>query len=511
MRKTAAFLYPVLCLLSIGCGTAAAPATTTKAAPKTVEAPFRFNEVTVAELQRRMESGGLRAEALVEAYLEQIEKLNPKLNAVISLLPDAVAVARALDEERASQGPRGPLHGIPIIIKDNIAVVGVPNTAGSSALAGVPVTEDAPLVTALREAGAVILGKANLSEWANFRGRRSSSGWSAVGGQTRNPYVLDRTPCGSSSGSGVVVAANLTVLAIGTETDGSIVCPSAINGIVGLKPTVGAISGDGVVPISFTQDTAGPMARTVADVAAAFAALTSSAETLSPMPLNGIRLGVATNLASFTPGAEREFNATLDALRAAGAELVDVKLESPDGEKELKVLLHELAPTMEKYLAKYAPTAPVKSVDDLIRWNREHPEELRWYGQEWFEASVETGGIADPAYIKARNQNVAAARSMIDSVLADNRIVAILAPTRAAAWPIDTLHGDRALGGSSTTSAVAGYPILTLPMGFVEELPVGISLIGTADSEWRLLNVGASIEEARSVRKPPKMLPTLIP
>lgn len=479
-------------------------------APSPAVEEKELEEWSVTEAQAAMTRGELTAVDLTTRYLARIDRVDPRLNAIIATVPDALEQARRLDKERAAGQLRSPLHGIPVAIKDNVAVRGMPNTAGSLALIEVDATQDAPVIRSLREAGAVIVAKANLSEWANFRGRRSSSGWSAVGGQVRNPHVLDRSPCGSSSGSAVAVAANLAVLALGTETDGSIVCPSSATGIVGLKPTVGSLSGEGVIPISPTQDTVGPMARSVADVAAMFAALTGNDRSLQPMPLKGVRVGVAGNLVEISAEVKRVFEAAADALEQAGVELIDIELREPDGQTELEVLVREMGPAMASYLEAYTPEGAPKTLAELARFNRERAErELHWFGQEWFEMAVEAEPLDDAKFVKLRRDYQRDARAAIDDLLKEQKLVALLAPTTSPAWPIDLINGDHVLGGTSSTSAAAGYPIVSLPMGSVESLPVGMSLIGGNDSEWDLLDLAAAFEAVFVPRKPPAFLETL--
>lgn len=469
-----------------------------------------LEEWSVERAQAAMTRGELTAVELTTRYLARIDRVDPRLNAIIATVPDALEQAKRLDGERAAGRIRSPLHGIPVAVKDNIAVRGIPNTAGSLALIEIDATQDAPVIRSLREAGAVIVAKANLSEWANFRGRRSSSGWSAVGGQVRNPHVLDRSPCGSSSGSAVSVAANLSVLALGTETDGSIVCPASANGIVGLKPTVGSLSGDGVIPISPTQDTVGPMGRSVADVAAMFTALSGSDRSLEPTSLKGVRVGVARNLVKISAEVERVFEAAADVLEQAGVELVDVELREPNGQSELEVLIREMGPAMASYLEAYTPDRAPKTLAELARFNREQADrELRWFGQEWFEMAVEAKPLDDAKFVKLRRDYRRDARAAIDDLLKDQKLVALIAPTTSPAWPIDLINGDHVLGGTSSTSAAAGYPIVSLPMGSVESLPVGMSLIGSKDSEWDLLGLAIAFESAFAPRKTPAFLETL--
>ncbi len=369
----------------------------------------------------------------------------------------------------------------------------------------------APVLERLREAGAVLLGKANLSEWANFRGKRSSSGFSARGGQTRNPYVLDRSPCGSSSGSAVAVSANLAMVALGTETDGSIVCPASATGIVGLKPGTGKLPGDGIIPISATQDTAGPMGRTVADVATLYGALRAEARELTRRPLTGVRMGVVEDLPRFTAETQRLYRRATAALADAGAVLVPIaRLPNYDRAFELELFLRELSPSLELYLAEYTGEGAPKDLDAIIAFNEMHAaEELRWYGQEYLLAARDARAADDPEFQRRIAEYREHARAALDDVLEEDQLVAILMPTGAPAWPIDLVNGDHFIGGSSGTAAAAGYPIVSLPMGSVEGLPVGMSLIGTKNSEWRLLELAASIEERWGARVVPTFRATL--
>jgi amidase len=486
---------------------------------------FAFEGSTIAELGSMLAAGELTARALADAYLDRIEEVDrggPELRSVIQVNPDALELADALDRERREGRVRGPLHGIPVVVKDNLDTAdGMRTTAGSLALLGSKPPRDALVVQRLREAGAVILGKANLSEWANFRSTHSSSGWSAVGGQCRNPYVLDRNPCGSSSGSAVAVSADLCVAAIGTETDGSIVCPSSINGIVGVKPTVGRVSGRGIVPISHTQDTAGPMARTMADATVVLAAIAepdAPAGRLEPGPLHahavrGARIGAARNLAGFHPGVDALFEDALAALRDLGAEVVDpadvphaTELEGP----ELEVLLYEFKADLETYLASLEGDVP-RTLGELIGFNRTHADdEMRFFGQEHFEQAEVKGPLTDPAYTEA----LAICRRLsrdegLDAVLTEHRLDAIVAPTGGPAWLTDHLNGDHYVGGNTTPAAVAGYPSVTVPMGFASELPIGISFIGCAWSEPALIDLAFAFEHATGHRRPPRFLPSL--
>jgi amidase len=489
---------------------------------------YEVEEKSIAELQADMAAGVVTSETLVEAYLARIAAIDdagPTLNAVLSINPEAAEQARALDAERAAGAVRGPLHGVPILIKDNIETADpLPTTAGSLALAENVTGRDAPAAARLRAAGAVILGKTNLSEWANIRSSASTSGWSAVGGFTLNPYALDRNPCGSSSGSGAAVAASLAAAAVGTETDGSIVCPSAINGLVGIKPTVGLVSRTHIVPISASQDTAGPMTRSVADAAALLGAMAGSdpadpataeadayvadfAAALDPGALQGARLGAARFLAGYHAGTDARFDAALDALRAAGAEVVELE-EGPDedaiGQAELTVLLVELKAGLNAYLADAAPAVTARTLADVIAFNVATPEELAWFGQDLFERAEAMAGLEDPDYLKAleTSQRLAGPEG-IDALLTEHGLDAIVAPTTGPAWTTDVINGDHYAGSASGLPAVAGYPHVTVPMGAVGGMPVGLSFIGPKWSEARLIGLAYAYEQATHLRTPP--------
>jgi amidase len=512
---------------------AAVPAQAAVPAEPVVVPPFELDEVSVDELRKRMAGGEMSARRLVEAYLGRIAALDrrgPGLRSVIETNPEALPIADALDAERKAKGPRGPLHGIPVLVKDNIDTSDrMTTTAGSLALEGSTPPRDSHVAARLREAGAVILGKANLSEWANFRSTRSVSGWSARGGQCVNPYALDRNPCGSSSGSGVAVSANLVPLAVGTETDGSIVCPSTNSGIVGIKPTVGLVSRAGIVPISATQDTAGPMARTVADAAVLLQALAGVdtrdpatsrapataqyAKALDPDGLRGARLGVARNMAGFHPDTDRLFDEAVAEMKRRGAEIVD-PADVPNikelGDPELEVMLYEFKAGLNAYFASLGPKAPVKTLAEAIAFNdRNRDCEMPFFGQELFLKAEEKGPLATPAYRGAVDKCGRLSRAEgLDAVLEKNRLDALVAPTGAPAWVIDPVSGDHFVGGNSTPAAVAGYPTVTVPMGFVFGLPVGLSFIGRAWSEATLVRLAFAFEQATRHRRPPRFLRT---
>lgn len=504
-------------------------------APALVAAPFELEEVTAAELQAGMREGRWTAQSIAEAYLRRIEELDrdgPRLSTILETNPEALDIASRLDGERAARRVRGPLHGIPVILKDNVATADRMHTsAGSLALAGSVAPRDAFLVQRLREAGAVILAKANLSEWANFRSSHSSSGWSGRGGQTRNPYALDRNPCGSSSGSGAAASANLTALAIGTETDGSIVCPSSACGVVGIKPTVGLVSRAGIIPISHSQDTAGAMCRSVADAAlllgamagvdpadAATAASRGNARVdyatgLTPAGLRGARLGVARNFFGFDPAVDAIMEESLRAMREAGAEVIDpTEFDSKEsyGGSEFTVLLYEFKADLNAYLAELGEGTP-RTLAELIAYNEEHRErEMPYFGQDIFIQAQEKGPLTEKEYrdALARNQRLSRGEG-IDAVLREHRLDAVVAPTGGPAWLTDLVVGDHFGGGSSRPAAVAGYPSVTVPAGYVFGLPVGISFIGTAWSEPALLKFAYAFEQATRVRRPPRFLPTV--
>ena len=474
-----------------------------------------------------MTSGEATGHSLVEYYLNRIrryDKQGPKLNAVIELNPDALELAAALDEERRTSGSRGPLHGIPIMLKDNLDTADkMMTTAGSLALAGSKPKHDAPLVAKLRVAGAVVLGKTNLSEWANFRSPRSSSGWSSRGGQTRNPYALGRNPCGSSSGSGVAVSANLCAAAIGTETDGSIVCPAGVNGVVGLKPTVGLINGSGIIPIAHSQDTAGPMTRSVTDAAILLGVLadtepqhmTDYTQFLIADGLRGARIGVARAFFGFHERVDAVLEEALAAMRAEGAELVDVDLEpgAAYSESEFEVLLYEFKDGLNAYLQGLGSDAPSRSLGDIIAFSEKHAERVMpYFGQEYLLQAHLKGPLSEPAYRAALARNQRLSRSEgIDATLKQDGLEAIVAPTNGPAWTTDLINGDHVSGGSSSPAAVAGYPNLTVPAGFIEGLPVGISFFSTAYQEPTLFKLAFAFEQATKHRRPPKFLVSVTP
>jgi len=482
------------------------------------EAPMRTSSIVL---------DAASAESRARVALERIAELNPRLNAVIAVDPTAIAEARALDENPLA---RGPLYGMPVLIKDNIETRGpLPTTAGSLALAGNVTSREAPLVTGLRAAGAIILGKANLSEWANIRSSDSISGWSAIGGQTRNPYALNRNPCGSSSGSAVAVASGMVPAAIGTETDGSITCPAAINGIVGFKPSVGLVSRTHIVPISHSQDTPGPMTLNVRDAALIMNAIAGSdpadpataeadarrvdyAARLSPSALRGVRIGVMRFASGF--GTDAAFEEALATLRTQGAVLVDIA-EFPNrpeiSRNELLVLLAELKHGLDAYLATLPASVTVRTLEQLIAFNRDHAEvEMALFGQDLFERAQASGGL-DGEWRRARATSLRlAGPEGIDRLLREHELAALVGPTRSAAWLIDAVHGDQSPGGGGGgLAAVAGYPHLTVPMGQVRGLPVGLSFIGPKWSDALVLSLGYAYEQASNARFEPRFLPSV--
>jgi len=490
----------------------------------------------VREQQALMQTARLTAKTLVQRYLARIaavDRAGPRINAVIELNPDAVGIASELDRERKAGKVRGPLHGIPVLLKDNIATADrMSTTAGSLALDGVRATRDAFVAARLRAAGAIILGKTNLSEWANMRSTHSVSGWSGRGGQTRNPYALDRNTSGSSSGSGAAMAAGLATLAIGTETDGSIVSPSSICGIVGIKPTVGLVSRSGIIPIAHSQDTAGPMARTVADAALLLAAIAAAdpddaatqvgpgqgvdfAAALRADGLRGKRLGVARNFFGGNPAVDAVIEAELAILRAQGATLVDVQVPNVDkyGDSELAVLLSEFRSDLEAWFAAYAPHAPVRTMADVIVFNDRHAaRELRHFGQEHLIAAQARPGLEDRAYREALANNHRYSRAEgIDQVLGEHRLDALVAPTGGTGWLTDYINGDHDGPGFSSPAAVAGYPHVTVPAGFVHGLPVGLSFVGGAWTEAALIAMAHAYEQASRRRRPPTFAASVNP
>jgi len=497
---------------------------------------FELDEITISELQDGMQSGKLTAQSLVEKYSErihQIDKNGPAVNSVIEMNPDAPSIAAALDRERKTKGPRGPLHGIPVLIKDNIATGDrMMTTAGSLALVGSKEPKDSFVAQKLRAAGAVILGKTNLSEWANMRSSHSTSGWSGRGGLTKNPYALDRNPCGSSSGTGAGISANLAAVGIGTETDGSIVCPSSSNGLVGIKPTVGLVSRSRIIPISHSQDTAGPMCRTVRDAAILLGALTGvdpddSATAASagksqtdysrycdPNGLKGARIGVVRKYFGFSEAVDRLMEQALDVMKRQGATLVDPADLPSHGkfdESEGTVLSYEYKADLNAYLAQLGPGAPVHSMKEVIEFNdRNREKEMPYFGQDLMLKAEARGPLTDKEYVDALAKNHQLARTEgIDAVMDKNRLDALVAPTGSPAWVTDLVNGDHFSGGSSNVAAVAGYPNINVTAGLIFGLPVGISFFGRAWSEAVLIKLAYAFEQATKARQQPRFLPTL--
>jgi amidase len=524
---------------SVASGLAAAArplgAGTSSPAAPAGDRPFALAEATIADLQDGMKTGKWSARSITEAYLARIDAIDaagPALRSVLERNPDALAIADSLDRERKAGRVRGELHGIPVLVKDNIDTADrMATTAGSLALVGARPARDAEVVRRLREAGAVLLGKTNLSEWANIRSSTSTSGWSGRGGLTKNPWALDRNPCGSSSGSGAAVSANLCSVAVGTETDGSIVSPSSANGIVGVKPTVGLASRTGIIPISHSQDTPGPMARCVRDAAILLGALAGAdpgdeatgaadrrvapdyAAFLDPHGLEGARIGVVRGLFGFLDRVDAVMAEALAALRKAGAALVDPVELTPAakiGEPEGAVLHYELKADLNAYLARLGPGAPVKSLADVIAFNEKHAkEEMPYFGQDTFLKAEARGPLTSFEYLEALAKSRRLARTEgIDATMDKHKLDALVAPTLGPACVTDLLNGDRWLGDASTAPAVAGYPHVTVPAGFVFGLPVGLSFFGRAWSEGTLLKLAYAFEQATKHRRAPGFLPT---
>lgn len=494
---------------------------------------FDLEELTISDLQEGMKSGKFTAHSLVRKYLERVNDVDrggPKINSVIELNPEAAAIAEVLDQERKQGRVRGPLHGVPILIKDNIDTADrMMTTAGSLALEGSHAARDSFVAKKLREAGAVILGKTNLSEWANFRSSHSSSGWSGRGGQTKNPYILDRNPCGSSSGSGAAAAAGLCAAAIGTETDGSVVCPSSANSLVGIKPTVGLVSRAGIIPISHSQDTAGPMARTVRDAAILLGALTgidaNDAVTktsagksfadytrfLDKDGLRGARLGVARKSFGFNDGVDKLLNGLIGELKKLGAVILDpadIPTSGKFDDSELEVLLFEFKADLNAYLRRLGSSARVHSLKEVIEFNdKNRDREMPFFGQDLFIKAQAKGPLTSKAYLAALAKNHLLTRTQgIDFVMKKNRLDALIAPTGGPSWPTDWINGDHFTGGYSSASAIAGYPHITVPAGYVFGLPVGISFFGGAWSEPTLIKFAYAFEQATNARKAPRFL-----
>lgn len=498
--------------------------------------PFELEEITISELQDGMKSGRFTARSLVEQYsarIDEIDKRGPAVNAMIEMNPDALSIADSLDAERKAKGPRGPLHGIPVLMKDNIDTADrMMTTAGSLALVGSKPAKDSFVAQKLRAAGAVILGKTNLSEWANIRSSHSVSGWSGRGGLTKNPYALDRNACGSSSGTGAGISANLAAAGIGTETDGSIVCPSSSNGLAGIKPTVGLVSRSGIIPVSHSQDGAGPMCRTLRDAAILLSALTGvdpedSATAAStgkahpdysrfcdPNGLKGARIGVARKYFGFNDAVDALMHDVLDQMRQRGAILID-PADIPSFGKfdssELLVFLYELKADLNTYLARLGPRAPVHSLQEIIDFNeRNRDKEMPYFGQNFFVKAQTKGPLTEPEYLDAVANNRRLARAEgIDAVMDKFHLDAIVAPTGGPAWLTDLITGDHFSGGSSSAAAVAGYPNINVTAGSISGLPVGISFFGRAWSEPTLIKLAYAFEQATKARQAPRFLPSV--
>jgi len=521
--STLAPLYPAL----------GAARETTPTVPAAVVEPFELDEITIADLQDGMKSGKFTARSLVEKYssrIAEIDKSGPAINSILELNPDALSIAAALDEECKAKGPRGPMHGIPVLIKDNIDTADkMMTTAGSLALVGSKPPQDSGVAQKLRAAGAVILGKTNLSEWANIRSSHSTSGWSGRGGLTKNPYALDRNPCGSSSGTGAGISANLCAVGIGTETDGSIVCPSSSNGLAGIKPTVGLVSRGGIIPISHSQDGAGPMCRTIHDAAILLGALTGVdpqdsataagvgksftdyTQFCDPNGLKSARIGVARKYFGFSDTVDALMEQALDAMKKQGATLVDpadIETLGKFDDSELLVFLYELKADLNAYLARLGPEAPVHTLQDIIDFNdRNRQKEMPYFGQDLFLKAQAKGPLTEKAYLDALNKNHQLARTEgIDATMDKYRLDAIVAPTGGPAWLTDLVNGDHSAGGSSNAAAVAGYPNINVTAGFISGLPVGISFFGRAWSEPTLIRLAFAFEQTVKARQAPRFL-----
>ena len=521
----------LIALATVSLVSCAAPSPTGTAPPAN-KAAVDVVELSATEARDRMASGSLTSQALTQAYLDRIAKIDdsgPTLNAVIELNPSAVSDAAALDAERKSGTVRGPLHGIPVLIKDNVDVAGMVNSAGSLAMAGHRPKQDAFVAKRLRNAGAVIIGKANLSEWANFRSTRSSSGWSSRGGQVKNPYVLDRNACGSSSGTGSAIAASLAAIGVGTETDGSIICPAAVNGLAGLKPTVGLVSRTGIIPISVSQDTAGPMARTVSDVALLLNGMAGVDEVdpsgpaatgkiaadytafLKADAIKGKRFGVVRQAMGYHPDVDAAMTRAVAALKAGGAEIVDVKIPTYNdwNDAEFSVLLYEFKDGLNAYLKNSG--APHASLEALIAWNKANAAQaMPFFGQEIFEQAQAKGPLTDAAYKKARDDaRRMAGKDGLLAALRKDKLDALIAPSLGPAWLTDHVMGDHFLAAGYGMSAVAGTPSLTVPVGDIQELPLGVTFMGPAYSEGELIGFGFALEQATKARKAPTYKATL--
>jgi amidase len=531
------FLVAAAAATAGAASTGAAQTSPTTSSPPAHSPPESIEELSLADIAAAFAEGRFTSQQLTKDYLARIERLDrhgPNLRAVIETNPRALDIAAELDAERKSRGPRGPLHGVPILIKDNVETSDhMMSTAGSLALQGWYAPKDAPLVERLRAAGAVILGKTNLSEWANFRSTHSLSGWSGRGGQCRNPYATDRTPSGSSSGSAVAVSANLCAIAVGTETDGSIVSPASINGIVGLKPTVGLVSRRGIAPISHSQDTAGPLTRSVRDAAVMLGAMsgldaadpasaavgerfqTDYARYLDPNGLKGARLGIARKFFADNAPLNGFLDACIATLKGAGAVIVDpadLPMHGSTSGPEQEVLLYEFKADLNAYFKRLPPTFPVRSLAALIRFNEAHKDaEMPLFDQELLRQAEAKGALTEKAYREARAACLKATRSNgIDAVLAEHQLDAMVALTSGPAWLIDPVNGDSDTGGCSSPAAIAGYPHITVPAGLFRGLPIGLSFFGAAYSEPKLIKLGSGFEAVAHARTPPRFLKTLV-
>ena len=521
---------------AMGLARANSPAKPSAPAPEVK--PFELEEITIAELQDGMKSGKFTARSIVEKYMArigEIDKQGPAINSIIQMNPDALGIAGELDAERKSKGSRGPLHGIPVLIKDNIDTADrMMTTAGSLALIGSKPAKDSFVAQKLRAAGAVILGKTNLSEWANIRSSHSTSGWSGRGGLTKNPYALDRNACGSSSGSGAATSANLCAVSIGTETDGSIVCPSSANGLAGIKPTVGLVSRSGIIPISHSQDGAGPMCRTVRDAAILLSALTGVdpddgataasagkshpdySQFCDPNGLKGARLGVARKYFGFNDAVDALMQQVLDAMKKEGATLIDpadIETFGKFDDSEILVFMYELKADLNAYLARLGPNLPVRTLKDIIDFNdKNRQKEMPYFGQDLFLKSEVKGPLTEKEYLDAIAKNHQLARTEgIDALMDKHKLDALVAPTGGPAWLTDLINGDHAAGGSSNAAAVAGYPNINVTAGFISGLPVGISFFGRAWSEPTLIKLAYALEQTIKARQAPRFLPTMNP
>jgi amidase len=500
------------------------------------EDSLEIEEATVLDLQKAMTTGSITSQQLTEMYMKrigEIDKVGPAINAIIELNPDAMQIAETMDRERKEKGARSSLHGIPVLIKDNIDTADrMMTTAGSLALLGSTPAQDSFVAKKLRDAGAVILGKTNLSEWANFRSRHSISGWSGRGGQTKDPYVLDRNPCGSSSGTGAAVAANLCAVGIGTETDGSVVCPSSACGLVGIKPTLGLISRAGIIPIAHSQDTAGPMARTVTDAVILLGALTGMdprdpatkgsrgkaladyTKFLDPFGLQGTRVGVVRKSFGFNEQVDRQLNDLIKEMKNSGAEIVDpanIPTAGKFDDSEMEVLLYEFKADLNAYLASLGPNAPVHSIKEIIDFNEKNAaKEMPYFGQDIMIQAESKGPLTSKEYLEALKKNHTLTREQgIDQVLKTHHLDAMIAPTGGPAWLTDIVNGDCFGGGYSSASAVAGYPHITVPAGFVSGLPFGLSFFASAYSEPTLIKLAYAFEQMTKIRQKPQFLPSV--